>query len=221
MKISPVSFKSTYFINSKSNGTEAYDNALNKISEVSDAAKIYESIKMINGRNYDFVSQANIVANQGYDEFIEKSLLAQKIKFVKKSNKELLSEEAIKKRAVVPNSDYPTPRYLDKPVYVDAKKFDEAFKETAGSGFYIEPYFCMSEAEKEHTDKIMVFMKSGLPIKLPEVVVRNNNGKAEIGFQDGRHRYAIMRDLGFKTIPLAMDKNSFMAACETGLIKEK
>lgn len=212
MKISPIAFKSTYIFDTKKNDIDSYYTAISKIAYPGDAATIYDPVSLN--------PTAYVVANKGQDKFIEECLLSQKINFTKKSNKELLSEKSIKKRVIVPNGDYPTPRYLDKPVCVDTKKFDEAFKKTAGSGFYIKPYYLMIEAEKEHTDNVLEFMKSGMPIKLPEVVVRNNNGKAEIGFQDGRHRYAIMRDLGFKTIPLAMSKESFMAAYETGLIKE-
>ena len=212
MKISLISFKSTYIFSTKENSFEAYDNAIEKIACEDDVAKIYEPVSL--------TPQAFVVANKGCDGIIEKCLLSQKVKYVKKSNNELLSEKSIKARVKVPNDDYPTPRYLLNPVYVDPKKFDRAFKKSAGQGFYIEPYYRMNENEKEHTDNVIEFFKSGLPIKLPEVFIKNNNGVPEIGFQDGRHRYAVMRDLGFKSIPLAMDRDSFMAAYETGLLKE-
>ena len=57
-----------------------------------------------------------------------------------------------------------------------------------------------------------------MPIDLPEVYVSDRNYTPEICFQDGRHRYAVMRDMGFKSIPVAMNDESFELAKVIGLI---
>lgn len=55
-------------------------------------------------------------------------------------------------------------------------------------------------------------------IEASEVCIQMQNGKPIIKFEDGRHRYAIMRDLGLTKIPVAMDKSSIETAKRAGLL---
>lgn len=49
-------------------------------------------------------------------------------------------------------------------------------------------------------------------------VIGNGPDFTRVGFDDGRHRFAAMRDLGMKTAPVSMDGESIKAAQKAGLI---
>ena len=67
-------------------------------------------------------------------------------------------------------------------------------------------------------ERLKELFASTKDIEAPEVCVQIQNGKPIIKFEDGRHRYAIMRDMGLKSVPVAMDKDSIRIAQRAGLL---
>ena len=54
-------------------------------------------------------------------------------------------------------------------------------------------------------DGFKEFQKTGKPIEMAEVGLDHNNPEA-VNFNNGRHRFSVMRDQGVKTIPVAVIK---------------
>jgi GNAT superfamily N-acetyltransferase len=99
-------------------------------------------------------------------------------------------------------------------VKVDSKAFDNAFSKTAwqyigenGKGGIGDRYKNFAE-----------FIKTAKSIDAPNVAVNKDGG---IVFGDGRHRYAYLRDMGVKNIPLSMDAESIKNAKKFGYISEQ
>ena len=51
------------------------------------------------------------------------------------------------------------------------------------------------------------------PIEVPEVSIRDH-----VGFINGRHRFAVMRDLGMESIPVCTDTKSIQIDKNKGLL---
>lgn len=99
-------------------------------------------------------------------------------------------------------------------VKVDSKAFDNAFSKTAwqyigenGKGGIGDRYKNFAE-----------FIKTAKSIDAPNVAVNKDGG---IVFGDGRHRYAYLRDMGVKNIPLSMDAESIKNAKKFGYLADE
>ena len=149
--------------------------------------------------------------NDSKDKEVEKFLHKRNIAYTKKSHAELLNENSIRERLYFPDVRNYYGEYIQEPVEIDTEKFDKAYKK---SERYIKPNYDIND------NSVYGWIKSGLPIKMPQVTIKNCDGKPKIYFKEGSLDYANMRDLGVKSIPFVLDKESFMAAYETGLIKE-
>lgn len=97
-------------------------------------------------------------------------------------------------------------------VSVNVKKFDAAFAKDkylyigkGGSGGIHDRYPAFKK-----------FLETKTPIEASEVSVRRDG---TVGFTNGRHRYAVMRDSGLKSIPVSMDKSSVKYAKKFGLLR--
>ena len=136
--------------------------------------------------------EAFISAGDKYDKKIESILASRGIKFEKtpldvmKSEKSVLSR--IEQTPYDKNKDY----YL---LDVDVEKFDEIF---AQNQQYIGKYGAGGIGTR-YSDFIK-YMESGMPIHASTVVVTEENNRPIVSFVDGRHRYSVMRDLGFERI---------------------
>ena len=96
-------------------------------------------------------------------------------------------------------------------VNIDVMKFDELFKRD--KGFYVGPQG--AGGIQGRYGKFGEFLKRGIPIEMPIAVV-NEDGKAS--FTNGRHRFAYLRDLGLKVMPISMDKDYVRYAKKYGVI---
>lgn len=63
--------------------------------------------------------------------------------------------------------------------------------------------------------KAMEFLKSASEFNAPSLGVMEDGG---VGFSDGRHRFAAMRDMGINPLPVAMDPQSLQFASRYGLL---
>lgn len=100
-------------------------------------------------------------------------------------------------------------------VDVKASSFEKLFK-TSNSQQYIGEAGNIQVPKRY--ERLKELFASDKDIEAPEVYVQIQNGRPIIKFEDGRHRYAIMRDMGMQKIPIAMDKESIKNAQKAGLI---
>lgn len=102
----------------------------------------------------------------------------------------------------------------DQLVFVAVSKFDKAFAED--KGFYVSPQGGGAAIGGRY-EEFMRWLEQnpGVFIEAPEVSVDTNG---DIGFTNGRHRYAVLRDMGARWIPVAMDRDSVENAKAYGLI---
>ena len=207
MDVKSVSFGSTYRINLKFNNWDS----MRKLYGFADSlraknAKIHNELRL-NDRIQ------TIVIDDKEDKFVENFLAKNFINFIKRTKAFLFSEHGIKNRMRV-NPQFKE-RYLPNLVEIKTQKFDKAFKESS-PWQYVGDYPTLSH--KERYDDFREYIKKDLPINAPEVYVRDLGNQPVITFQDGRHRYAFLRDMGFATIPVSMSKDSYETAMKYGLI---
>ncbi|OGM10520.1 hypothetical protein A2Z67_02870 [Candidatus Woesebacteria bacterium RBG_13_36_22] len=93
-------------------------------------------------------------------------------------------------------------------VLVDVDKFDKEWSKD--EDFYIGPGGTGAKISDRY-ERFNEFLKTGELIEMPEVSSRplTLGTGSLVGFTNGRHRFAVLRDLGFKVIPLSVDLNSF------------
>jgi hypothetical protein len=97
-------------------------------------------------------------------------------------------------------------------VYVDSAKFDKYFqKET---DFYIGEGGSGNSIGDRY-NRFKDFLGEGIPIEVSQVYISDS---FEVGFGNGRHRYAVLRDMGYDKIPVSMSEESIERAKEMGII---
>lgn len=62
------------------------------------------------------------------------------------------------------------------------------------------------------------YLQTGKEIDAPTIKIIDYPEGYSFGFIDGRHRFAVLRDLGMEEIPFAIDKESLNAAKKYGLL---
>ncbi len=100
-------------------------------------------------------------------------------------------------------------------VDVKTSAFEKLFESSNPSQYIGKPGHIQVPKRYERLKELFA---STQDIEAPEVYVQMEKGLPIIKFDDGRHRYAVMRDMGLKTIPVAMDKDSIRIAKKAGLI---
>lgn len=86
-------------------------------------------------------------------------------------------------------------------IWIDVAKFDKAF--ARDSGFYIA-----SGGEggiKNRYKDFEKWLEQGIPVEMPEAYV-NERRNDIVGFTNGRHRYAWMRDHGAQSLPVVVPR---------------
>ena len=145
----------------------------------------------------------------GFNTDIETILLNKGVKFSKKSLEEISTLDSIISRIMLSKTQK---QQNKKIVFVNTDKFDDIYAKD--TNYYIE--------RNEHgNDFIHVdrYVNSGLPINAPLVQIEENEeGEPVALFYDGRHRYCIMRDMGAKSIPIALNDRSIEIAQKHGII---
>jgi hypothetical protein len=98
-------------------------------------------------------------------------------------------------------------------VNVNPSAFDEAFSKTS--------WQYVGEKGKEgisgRYEKFENFLKDAKSIEASNVSVNKDGG---IVFGDGRHRYAVLRDMGLDELPIVMDKESIKNAKKFGYLTD-
>lgn len=148
------------------------------------------------------------------DDEIETMLANKGIKFTRTSFYTLLdSPESVKERIVLHPFDKKDGFKL---VEIDRFKFDINYEDY---GFaYIGKGDNISQPER--MERFEEYLKTGKKIHAPTVHITEEFGHPRIVFADGRHRYAYMRDMKMKGIPVAMNEESIQVARKYGLLQK-
>lgn len=154
----------------------------------------------------------HICAEDKHDTYIESILKQYNINFIKQSKEDALKPENIYNRTVLPKN-------LDNEVLtsLDTKKIDELFKKTPS--LYISKNGISGTINNRYQE-FQDYLKTGMDIEATHIVLNEANGKLNFSIVDGRHRFAVMRDMGMDKIKFALDENSLKLAEKYGLIKE-
>lgn len=107
-------------------------------------------------------------------------------------------------QALLQNLQFVMPHHTiaaDVSVEIDIKKLDRAW--SLDKDYYIPPRNRLNTIGTRY-ERFLDFLQSGKPIEMPEVGLGPNNIP---GFDNGRHRFAVLRDLGLERMPIAVDKS--------------
>lgn len=104
----------------------------------------------------------------------------------------------------------------EKLVTIDARAFDRAFSRE--TGFYVGPQGAggIGEGAGSRYSRFDDYLSSHDSFQVSEVGVQSDGS---VGFTNGRHRYAVLRDRGMSRIPVAMDAQSIEFARRYGYLK--
>ena len=210
-----TSFKSLYTVKAQENLDK-----LNEIQRIEDrycfqGNKIFAETE-IPEDNYSYRYATTRILGKDYeaDDEIETILANKGINFTRTSFAKLLDDpESIKERIVLDPHDK---KQGFKLVEVDRYNFDFNY-EDYGFG-YIGRGSNISQPER--MERFEEYLKTGKKIYAPTVYISDNGRHPEITFQDGRHRYAYMRDMHMKGIPIALNDESIKVARKYGLLQE-
>ena len=183
-----ISFKSTYKINQTQNLSSDF------------ADKLYELYKagVDMKENSTKDKLLTLVAPDKLDNEIESILMARGIDFHKTTKAQNLNLDNIKARMVL-DPDFEDTHIL---VEIDSKRLDELLKLDNVSSIKESKY-------DEKFEKFHKYLETGLDINSPVIIFSNDvNGVFGVHIEDGRHRFAILRDMGMKKIPVAVSKDS-------------
>lgn len=212
---SPINFGSSFKVNITPDNLDKQAAVSNIWLIDEKEIKVYEHFTPINEASKTGVFDVmNISSPDKYDKEIEAYLKSLGINFEKRTTEELLDFDNIQKRIEIDEFDKSRGFSL---VELNTEKFDEYFKNNSFEGAYIEP---KSEEHQDGFDRFKKYLKTGEPITASTVYLREDNGRVKVDFGDGRHRYTVLRDMGMKAIPFAMDEKSFELAKKYGLIEK-
>lgn len=202
MKISPISFKSTYKLSRQDLNNSKVRKILAK-KEKFDMTFTYGSY--LSSEDNFFIQTPN-----ENDKVTFNFLNKLKIPFKSLPKSETLNYENIKSRIVLSGFDD-----TDKMCLKNAKTnvLEQKFKESGS--LYVGKNG--QNGSKEKYDKIKLYLETGEPIVAPHIYFDTKDDKTTLHFHDGRHRFAVLRDLGMKEIPVAINKNDISIAEKMGL----
>jgi hypothetical protein len=100
----------------------------------------------------------------------------------------------------------------ERVVNVDVAKVDRDWKDT---GFHVAPG---SGGKAQGAADFLGSLKDGDTFAAPSLGVQRLSDGTVTGFDDGRNRFAAMRDAGMKTAPVSMDERSIENARQAGYI---
>jgi hypothetical protein len=101
----------------------------------------------------------------------------------------------------------------DRLVRVNVVAFDQAW--ARDKSFYAGPGGVGESTSPGRYNRFREFIKGRSDIEASEVGVMKNGA---VGFTNGRHRFAVLRDMGLTSIPVSMDRESIQHAAEHGYL---
>lgn len=97
-------------------------------------------------------------------------------------------------------------------VWVDSDKFDSAFSQDRD--LYVGPHATCNSIIGRY-QRFIDFLKNNNSMNISSVHVTENG---RVNFGNGRHRYSVLRDLGWEKIPVAMTPEAIKNAKKFSLI---
>ena len=160
----------------------------------------------------DSLSKIGILCPDELDKKIEKFLASKGINFEKYSISQALNLENIVNRIELPqelkyNDDFEL-------VVFDTAKIEKELSKDE----YCHVGYKGQNGIHGRYENFINYLKTGKKISAPIVIFKENESKLIAGLYDGRHRFAVLRDLGIEKIPLAIDKESLKIARKYGII---
>ncbi len=210
LNLSPQTFKSHYRFYT-SEATSDLDLRFMKLERNEDFQYNTIATDDVNDLMKGVYGEGLISADDKYDKKIERILASRGIDFKKTPLQTLRNKDNILSRIELDSYDKAKDYYL---LDIDVKKFDELFKK---DNQYIGRYGERG-IDTRYADFIR-YIDTGLPIHASKVIIKEEDGEPKISFIDGRHRYSVMRDMGFDGIPVSLDESSKLIAEKYGLLK--
>ena len=205
-----VSFGSNYKLNI---GKNFPSDALGKIYDYElNGAEIYREFTPIKeAQQTNIYQKMNVCLPDTSDINFEGYLLSKGIPFKKVTTAEAMDVKNIKSRIEL-SAEQKAKKYVL--VEVDTEKFNEHFKKCKRS--YIEKNGTNGIANRYKNFE--EYLKTGQPITATAVTINDFDNELLVSINDGRHRFAYLRDLGMTKIPIAMSQESLKKAKEHGLV---
>ncbi len=203
MNISPISFKSTFSVNQN----ELTKKQGRKISSKKDEYQI-----TIEPGGYKNSDKIFLHTPYEYDSRMIKMLSKLKVNFELLCPTDTLNDESITSRIVLSDIDKEAGYKL---VIVNTKKLDSELKKDTAS--YVGKNG--ENGSRLKYDRFKQYLNTNQPIFAPKVNIRkSSSGEINTNIYDGRHRFAVLRDMGLEKIPVAMDNESIKLAEKINLI---
>ncbi len=197
MKISSITFKGTYKLSRQDVNNSQMRKILAK-REKFDMTFTYGSY--LSSEDNFFIQTPDENSNSTFN-FLTKL----KIPFKSLQKSETLDYENIKSRMVL-SGFADTTKMVLKPAKTNV--LEQKFRESGS--LYVGKN--AQNGSKEKYDKIKLYLETGEPIIAPHIYFDTKDDKTTLHFHDGRHRFAVLRDLGMKEIPVAIDKSDIPTA---------
>ena len=202
MKISPISFKGTY----KLSRQDVNNAQMRKILAKKEKFNMNFNYGSYLSSEDNFFIQTPDETSKSTFKFLTKL----KIPFKSLQKSETLDHENIKSRLVLSGFDDPKKKVLK---FAKTNILEKKFKESGSLYVGLNG----KNGSKEKYDKIKRYLETGEPIVAPHIYFDVKDDKTTLHFHDGRHRFAVLRDLGMSEIPVAINKSDIPIAEKIGL----
>lgn len=203
MNINPISFKGTFSIDRNSISGKKYIRLISKKDE-------YNMTYIPNYyNNYD---KLFIYTPDKYDGRMRRLLNALKIEFMIIPQSKSLTDENIISRLILSDADEDSGLKLKT---VNIKKLDKELQKNPDC--YVGKNGANGSGLKY--DRFKRFLDTNQQIVAPRIYLRKyQDGSITTHINDGRHRFAVLRDMGLTQIPVSIDDESISLAKEINLL---
>lgn len=205
MNINPVSFKGTYNIPLETLQPRTNQKLLSRI-ENEEYNVIFET-----GSYSDCTS---IFLHTPFDEEtkVEKLLKRLRIPFISVNPTDALDTQSIKSRITLSEHDKSSGNILTE---IDVDKLDRELKKD--KSLYVG--FKGRNGSGYRYDRFKRYLNTNQPINATSIYLRQDaDGEIKTIIKDGRHRFAVLRDMGIEKLPVSISKDSIKLARQIGLI---
>lgn len=202
MNINPVSFKGTFAV-----PRLAYQKNYRQLLVFSEKNSV--NLELGTSRNQDTLY---IHSPYEKDEKTFKFLKRHKIPFNLLNEQECMTNKSINSRIVLSYEDEHFGNILAD---VNTKKLDKELSKNKDSYVGING----QNGSKEKYNRFKRYLKTNQPIDAPSIYLRKRkDGSIVVEVKDGRHRFAVLRDMGLENMKISIEKKSIELAKEINLI---
>ena len=202
MKISSISFKGTYKLSRQDIDKSVMKKFLYKKDKF--------DMTFTNGSYLSSEDNFFVQTPDMFNDATLKFLTKLKIPFKSLEKSETLNHKNIESRMVLSGFYNPDERTLK---LAKTNVLEQKFKENGSLYVGLNG----KNGSKEKYDKFKLFLETGEPIIAPIIYFNVDKDDISLHFEDGRHRFAVLRDLGMSKIPVAIDKKDISIAEKIGL----